>query len=68
VRRLGRNRAGGVRPVWWPFGDVPFYGSTPDMHPYGYWRSIRWGRMAALVLAWGLGLFAVMVVVALVLT
>ena len=64
VRRLGRNREGGVRPQWWPFGDRPFYGSTPDLYPYGYWGSIRWGRLLALVLVWGLGLFAIMVVVA----
>jgi hypothetical protein len=65
VRRLGRRRAGGVRPTSWPFGERPLWGTTPDAHPYGSYRSVRWGRLLVLILAWGLGLFAVMVVAAL---
>jgi hypothetical protein len=64
VRSL-RHRHGGVRPLFWPFGD--FTGIRPfGDRPAGYAGSIRWGVLARLVLVYGLGLFALMVAVALV--
>ena len=65
VRRLGGRRAGGVRPTSWPFGERSFWGTTPDAHPYGFFGAVRWGRLLALILVWGLGLFAVVVLAAL---
>ena len=64
VRPL-RHRHGGVRPLYWPFGDFTGIRQAGD-RPYGYAGSIRWGVLARLVLVYGLGLFAVMVLVALV--
>lgn len=63
VRSL-RPRHGGVRPLYWPFGDLSGIRQVRD-HPAGYERSIRWRPLARLVLLYGLGLFAVMVGVAL---
>jgi hypothetical protein len=63
VRSLG-HRHGGVRPLYWPFGDHT--GIRQVGRPAGYAGSIRWGVLARLVLVYGVGLFALMVVVALV--
>jgi hypothetical protein len=63
VRSL-RHRHGGVRPLLWPFGDWTTGRQISD-RPYGYFGSVRWGVLARLVLVFGLGLFALMVVVAL---
>jgi hypothetical protein len=64
VRSL-RHRHGGVRPLFWPFGD--YAGIRNFGHrPAGYTGSIRWGVLARLVLVYGLGLFALIVAGALV--
>jgi hypothetical protein len=64
VRSL-RHRHGGVRPLYWPFGDFSGIRQVGG-RPAGYAGSIRWGVLARLVLVYGLGLFALMVLVALV--
>jgi hypothetical protein len=61
-----RHRHGGVRRLFWPAGDFTLWGTALEDHPPGYFRSIRWGVLARLVLVYGLLLFAVMVGVALV--
>ena len=64
VRSL-RHRHGGVRPLYWPFGDWTGIRQGGD-RPAGYAGSIRWGVLARLALVYGLLLFAVIVGVALV--
>jgi len=65
VRSL-RHRHGGVRPLSWPFGDFTGIRQIGGGRPADYTGSIRWGVLARLVLVYGLGLFALMVLVALV--
>ena len=65
VRSLG-HRHGGVRRLYWPAGDFAASGRQIGDYPQGYFTSIRWGVLARLILVWGLGLFALMVGIALV--
>jgi hypothetical protein len=61
-----RHRHGGVRRLFWPAGDFTASATPLEEYPAGCFTSIRWGVLARLVLVYGLGLFAVLVGVALV--
>jgi hypothetical protein len=59
------KRDGGVRPLFWPFGDHgPGRGLDPDP---GYDRSVRFRVLLRLTLVWGLALSAVGVIAGLIL-
>jgi hypothetical protein len=58
--RRPRYRHGGVRPLFWPFGDYML--SRTDT-PSGYWRSVRWGMLFRLIAVWS-GVLAVVIVIA----